>query len=162
MEGKLEFDLSGATQPIERPDRLAQPLKSVDFIAKYPRELWLIEVKDPEGAPVPHQTGAIHATIAGLQSDGLLKEHLLPKLYGTFVYLVGDGREPRGRVRYATLIGLSSLTAAERSVLTDKIQRTIDRIGPKIRYSRLWPVAEVHNVASWNTAHATMVIIRHP
>jgi hypothetical protein len=161
-EEKLEFDLSGAAQPVERPDAAAQPLKAVDFIAKYPHELLLIEVKDPEGAPLPHQAGAINAVISKLQNDGLLKEHLLPKLYGTFVYLIGEGREPHGRVRYVTLMGLSSPTAAERSMLTDKIQRVIDRIGPKIRHSRLWPIAEVHNIASWNAKYPQMSITRHP
>jgi hypothetical protein len=57
-EGKLEFDFSGAVQPVEKPDTSASPLKSVDFVAKYPQELWLIEVKDPDGTPLPHQAGA--------------------------------------------------------------------------------------------------------
>lgn len=161
-EGKLEFDFSGAIQPVEKPDVAAQPLKSVDFIVQYPRELLLIEVKDPDGAPGPHPAGAIRDTIAKLQNDDLLKERLLPKLYGTFAYLVSAGSEPRGRVRYVTLIGLSSITAAERSMLTDKIQRIVDRIGPKIRHSRQWPVIEVHNVLSWNTKFPHMAITRRP
>lgn len=161
-EGKLEFDLSGATRPVERPDKLAQPLKSVDFIANYPRQLWLIEVKDPDGAPPAYQPLSIKSVLSELSNDALLKEHILPKLYGTFIYLIETQREPRGRVRYAVLIGLSTLTAADRHMLTDKIQRVIDRIGPKIRHSRLWPIAEVHNVNSWNTTHPTMQITRLP
>jgi gamma-glutamyl:cysteine ligase YbdK (ATP-grasp superfamily) len=162
VEGSLEFDFSGAVDPVEKPDRPAQPLKSVDFVAKYARELWLIEVKDPDAAPAPQQRGAINAMIAGIQNDELLKQHLLPKIYGTFVYLVQNRREPRGRVRYGVLIGLTALTAADRAVLTDKLQRVIDRVGPKVRHSRMWPIAEVHNVASWNGAHPDMAITRHP
>ncbi|MCW3052485.1 MAG: hypothetical protein JWN14_1655, partial [Chthonomonadales bacterium] len=67
-----------------------------------------------------------------------------------------------GRVRYVVLIGLSSLTAADRNRLTDKIQRLVDRIGPKIRHSRQWPVIEVHNVLSWNTKYPYLAITRHP
>ena len=92
-EGKLEFDFSRAVQPVVRPDRLAQALKSVDFVATYPRDIWMIEVKDPEGAPVPHRAGAIRSTFAEIQNDSLLKEHLLPKLYGTYAYLVITGAE---------------------------------------------------------------------
>ncbi|HZP83178.1 MAG TPA: hypothetical protein VFB21_16165, partial [Chthonomonadaceae bacterium] len=161
-EGRLEFDFSGAILPIERPERSAQPLRPVDFIAKYAQELWLIEVKDPEGAPAPHRIGAIQDAIKGIQNEHLLKEHLLPKLYGTFAYLVWRNREPRGRVRYGVLIGLTTLSAPDRNMLTDKIQRIVDRIGPKVRHSRHWPVVEVHNIASWNLAHANMRIIRHP
>lgn len=52
-EGKLEFDFSGAVQPVEKPDTIASPLKSVDFIAKYSQELWLIEVKATDETPGP-------------------------------------------------------------------------------------------------------------
>lgn len=100
--------------------------------------------------------------ISQLRNDRLLKEHLLPKLYGTFTYLCLNNREPRGKVRYGIVIGFSSLTSADRNMLTDKIQRVIDRIGPKIRHSRHWPIAEVHNVNSWNVAHSHMNVTRHP
>ena len=161
-EGKLQFDFSGATQPVEKPDNPSQAFKSVDFVAKYPHELYLIEVKDPEATPLPHQLGAINDAIAKLQNDDLIKEHLLPKIYGTFAYLVWGNREPRGRVRYAIVIGLFSLTVAERSLLTDKVQRVIDRIGPKIRRSRYTPTVEVHTVESWNRTHTDKQIVRLP
>ena len=159
-EDKLEFDFSGAGF-LEKPGSLASPLKSVDFWAQYPGETWLIEVKDPEQAPPVHLPGAVASVLAEIGNDSLLKEHLLPKLYGMFAYMVMTHREPRGRVRYGVLIGLSDLTAAERHTLTDNVQRVVDRIGPKIRYGKHWPVVEVHNVASWNAAHPHMTITRH-
>ncbi len=162
IEEKPAFDFSGAVQPVEKPDKSAQPLKSVDFLAQYSRALYLIEIKDPEATPIPQQSGAIKDAIAKLQNDDLIKEHFLPKLYGTFAYLVGQGREPRGKVRYGIVIGLSSLTVAERSLITDKVQRIVDRIGPKIRSSRNWPVVEVHNIDSWNRAHPDKTITRLP
>ncbi len=91
-----------------------------------------------------------------------MNEHILPKLYGAFVYLVQNRREPRRRVRYGIVIGLASLTAAERSALTDKSQRVVDRVGPKIRHSRNCPVIEIHNIESWNVAHPEMSIARKP
>lgn len=161
-EGRLEFDFAGADEVVEKPDALARPLKSVDFIVRFRREIWLIEVKDPEGSPIPHRDGAVKDTISTIQNGGLLREHLLPKLYGTFAYLVEEKREPRGAVRYGVIIGLASLTWGDRTLLTNRLQRTIDRIGPKIRHSRHWPVAEVHTVDSWNAAHSNMRIVRHP
>ena len=160
-EGKLEFDFSTA-RATDQPDKKAQPLKSVDFWAQYTDELWLIEVKDPEAASIVHQPGAVASVLKEILNDHLLKEHLLPKLYGAFAYLVEIGKEPRGRVRYGVVIGMSTLTAADRSMLTNKVQRIVDRIGPKIRYSRHWPLVEVHNVASWNHTHPHMSITRHP
>ena len=65
-------------------------------------------------------------------------------------------------MRYGVVIAMSTLTAADRSMLTNKVQRVVDRIGPKIRYSRHWPLVEVHNVASWNHAHPHMSITRYP
>jgi hypothetical protein len=137
-------------------------LKSVDFWARYPGVTWLIEVKDPESASPAHQPSAVAGVLKEIRNDRLLKEHLLPKLYGVFAYLVVTGREPRGPVRYAVLIGLSDLTADERHVLTNGVQRVVDRIGPKVRHGRHWPIVEVHNVASWNRAHPTMAVTRQP
>ena len=160
-EGKLEFDFSTAIAT-DKPDKKADPLKSVDFWVQYRNELWLIEVKDPEAAASPHQSSAAASVLKEILNDHLLKEHLLPKLYGVFAYLVEIHREPRGRIRYGVVIGMSSLTAAERTMLTNKVQRIVDRIGPKVRYGRHWPVIEVHNVVSWNHAHPHITVIRHP
>ncbi len=161
-EGQLEFDFSRASQPVLKLDALSRSLKSVDFWAQYRGNLWLIEVKDPEGAPASGRGGAIAGMLKEIKNDELLKTHLLPKLYGTFAYLVEIGKEPRGLVRYGILIGISGLTAADRTLLANKVQRIIDRIGPKVRHSRHWPIAEAHNVASWNHKFTAMTITRHP
>jgi hypothetical protein len=168
-EKRIEIDFSGAivdpatgVQRVSKPDALAAPLKCVDFVAYYSDELWLIELKDPEDAAPPLLAGSIAGNLAKVRSDELRKTHLLPKLFGVYAYLVESGAEPRGRVRYACLIGLTALTNADRMFVTNAIQRTVDRIGPKVRHSRHWPIVEVHNLASWNVAHPTMMAVRHP
>jgi len=162
IEGKLAFDFSGATGGVARRESEANPLSCVDFCAEYSTALWLVEVKDPEGTPEPHAASAVKGALKELLNDQLLRSHLLPKLYGTFAHLVLLGREPRGSVRYAILIGLSSLTAADRTMLRDKVQRVVDRIGPKIRYARHWPVVEVHTLDSWNATYSWMTVTRLP
>lgn len=164
-ENKLEFDFSSALQTC-KPDevaepmtQLAPPLKSMDFYVWLPNLLWFIEVKDPEGATHP---GAQAQVWAELRSDALLKEHLLPKLFGAYAHFVFENASLSGPVRYSVLIGLSNLTNADRSHLTDKINRVISRIGPKLRHGRFWPQAEVHNVQSWNAAYPSVRVTRHP
>jgi len=159
-EDKLEFNFSTALKT-EKTDGAARPLKSTDFWVLFPRETWLIEVKDPDGAPGPHHLGAVTGALKEIKNDALLKEHLLPKIYGVYAYLVDTGREPRGSVRYGIVIGLTALSAAERTTLANKVQRTLNRIGPKVRHSKYWPVAEVHNVESWNNKYPNMRITRH-
>lgn len=160
-EGKLEFDFSSALKT-EKPDAAAAPLKATDFWVRFPRETWLIEVKDPEAARLDYRPGAVIGAFKEIQNDALLKEHLLPKIYGVYAYLVDSARAPRGRVRYCVVIGLASLSAADRTVLTNKIQRTVDQIGPKVRHGKYWPVVEVHNVESWNHKYPQIRITRHP
>lgn len=164
-ENKLEFDFSSALQTC-KPDELAEPmtqlappLKSMDFYVWLPKLLWFIEVKDPEGTTHPGATASVWAE---LKNDALLKEHLLPKLFGAYAHFVFEDADLSGPVRYSVLIGLSGLTNADRSMLTDKINRVISKIGPKLRHGRYWPQPEVHNVQSWNVAYPHVQITRHP
>jgi hypothetical protein len=165
-EGGLEFDFGAALQTCQ-PDiaaepltRMAPPLKSPDFYVWRQRETLLVEVKDPEGAPSSHRVGAVNRVWETVVSNALLEEHLLPKLYGAYVHLTTAGVEPRGRVRYLILLGISNMTAADRNMLTDKIERVVRRVGPRVRHSRYWPEPEVHNIQSWNLAHPEMRVKR--
>ncbi len=158
MEGRLTFNFASVINPVRKPDKDENTLKTVDFIAEYPAVLWLIDVKDPERTSITHQQDAIQETLTSISNDSLLKEHLLPKLYGTFVYLVEKELESRGNILYVTLIGVTELDAALRSSLRDKIQRYINRIGPKFQNSHHSPIADVHNIASWNQAYPGMEI----
>ncbi len=160
-EGQWEFDFSGLSLPVERPEQIERSLKVVNFVFRLKSETWFIECKDPEGTPLPRRADKIKEMWSAIKNDALLKEHLLPKLYGTFVHLTLTGTLHRGRVRYGVIIGLSDLDAATRLVLIDTVQRVIDRIGPKLRHSRHVPVVEVHNVSSWNAAYPNMSITRH-
>ncbi len=166
-EGELEFDFSTALQTCQ-PDQIAEPLtskaeplKSVDFYVWFPDELWLIELKDPEDAPTAKIDGETKAAWSALKNDALLKEHLLPKLYGAFVHLTLEEDDISGRNKYVVIIGLTDLTNADRNLLTDKIERVIQKIGPKFRDSQYWPGPDIHNLQSWNAANPMMHVIRH-
>lgn len=163
-ENQLEFDFSSALQTC-KPDEQAEPmtsvappLKSMDFYVWLPNLLWFIEVKDPEATTHP---GAKAAVLAELKNDALLKEHILPKLFGAYAHFAFEEADLAGPVRYTVLIGLSTLTNADRTMLTDKISRIISKIGPKLRHGRYWPQPEVHNLDSWNGAHPDFKVTRH-
>lgn len=160
-EAQLEFDFSSLRSPVERPEKRERSLKVVDFVFRYRGETWFIECKDPEAAPVPHRLGALRAAWQEIRNEALMKEHLLPKLYGTSAYLVLNSKLQRGRIRYAVVIGLATLDAATRIVLTDAVQRIVNRIGPRPGRSRYAPVVEIHNLASWNLRHPEMPVTRH-
>jgi hypothetical protein len=165
-EGRIEFDFSAALQTCQ-PDAeaaplatIAPPLKSVDFYVWYERELWLIEIKDPEAALLNKVDSARKSVWSELKNDALLKEHLLPKLFGAFVHLSLENVGLGGRIRYGILIALTDLSNADRNMLTDKVERVVQKIGPKLRGSRFWPQTEVHNISSWNKSHATMSVTK--
>jgi hypothetical protein len=159
-EGQLEFNFSGAAKT-EKPDASAAPLKSTDFWVTFPTETWLIEIKDPDGANAAYHASAVAGILKQIQNDALLKEHLLPKNYGVFAHLSDLGQLPLGTVRYGIVIGLAELSAADRTMLANKVQRCIDSIGPGVKRSASWPIAEVHNVESWNQKFPDMQITRH-
>jgi len=160
-EGELEFDFSSA-KVADKLDAAAKPLKSADFWVLCSSQSWLIEVKDPDETPPQYHAGQVLGILKEIKNDHFLREHVLPKLYGSYAHLCETGKEPRGIVHYCVVIGLTTLTAADRSMLANRAQRIIDRIGPKVRYSRHWPVVEVHNLASWNSAHPDMAVTRNP
>ena len=161
-EGKLEFDFSGAIAPVKKPDTLESQLKCVDFLAIYPTETWLIECKDPEAAGLAHQVGSIKGMLTNIQNDSLLKSHLLPKIYGTYAYLAMSETLPQVMIRYGVVVGLSTLDAPTRNILSDKIQRVIDQVGPKSPHTQAVPIVDFHNVASWNAMFPDKQITRHP
>src|SRR5579862_4405094 len=106
MEGKLEFDFSGATAA-DKPEAKANPLKCVDFRTQYPGVLWLIEVKDHDYIPPGRSLQNVVAYGQKIRGGDIVKEEPLPKLYGTFAYLADIENEPRGEVRYGVIIGMA-------------------------------------------------------
>lgn len=166
-EGRLEFDFSGALQTCQ-PDMvaaplssMAPPLKSMDFYVWFSKSLWFIEVKDPEGANPGYVPQAKKEVWSEILNDQLLKEHLLPKLFGAYAHLTFEKLDLSGPIHYGILIGLTDLSEADRNILTDKIERVIQKIGPKLRHGKYWPQPEVHNIASWNIAHPEMQITQY-
>jgi len=159
-EGQLEFDFSSATT-VERPDKFENQLKTVDFVVSFPQEFWLIECKDPEGAKMNAASEA-QGLLKELRNDVLFKQHLLPKLYGTYVYLAIADRLPQGQVRYGVVIGLAALDTGLCIALADRLQRIINPVGPKRRYSRFVPLIEITTVERWNRRYPNKAIQRHP
>jgi len=97
-----------------------------------------------------------------LRNDVLFKQHLLPKLYGTYVYLAIADRLPQGQVRYGVVIGLAALDTGLCIALADRLQRIINQVGPKRRYSRFVPLIEITTVERWNRRYPNKAIQRHP
>ena len=163
-EGQLEFDFSSALRTCQ-PDKKAEPLstvapplKSVDFYVWYPGLLWLIEVKDPDSTPP--KAGAQKAFYSEMKNDALLKEHILPKLYGACAHLAIENVDLTDKIRCGIVVGLRDLSNADRHMLTDKIDRIVRQIGPKLGFSNDWPGTEVHSLESWNDAHPEMKVSR--
>ena len=165
-EGQLEFNFSSALQTCQ-PDKnpgplatVAPPLKSVDFYVWLTGQLWLIEVKDPEAARDNMVEIAKKTLYSELKNDALLKEHILPKLFGSYVHLAFEDVDLDVPVRYGVVLGVRGLSNADRNTLTDKIERIVRKIGPKVGPSNHWPEIEVHNLESWNKAHPEMKVSR--
>lgn len=147
------------TRRVEQEERT---LKVVDFLWQPAEATWLVEIKDPEGAPGAYRTEAVSATLSTLASGMLVDEHFLPKLFGTYVWLAREGLLRPVAHRYAVLIGMDRLDAALRLAAGDRVQRSIDAVGPVDRASGRAPFAEVHDLRSWNALPSAPQITREP
>lgn len=141
-----------------RPDGLSK-LRTVDFVWSVAKATWLVEIKDPEATPEPQREGEVKGTLSKLLSGDLVDEHFLPKLFGTYVWLRRKGLLRPVPHRYAVLVAMP-LDAALRNAVTDRIQREIDAVGPVDRAKGIPPVAEAHDLASWNALPGTPGIVR--
>jgi hypothetical protein len=143
----------------KRPEKEERTLKCVDFVWQSPDETWLVEIKDPERPEEPYRTQAVSEAAATLLSGRLVDEHFLPKLFGTYVWLRRKGLLRAVSHRYAVLIA-TPLDAPLRNSVMDRVQREIDGVGPFDRERGIAPVAEVHDLASWNALSGTPKISR--
>lgn len=163
-EGELAFDFSTATltcQPdrsVNNLTRLAPPLKSVDFYVWFDAELWLIEVKDPDAAP--YEYSSQKEALSRLKNDALLKEHFLPKLYGSFCHLLEEGKDLTVPIRYMVVIGFSELSVYDQDRLTQRLSAFAKVIGPKHKDSNADVEPEVHNIESWNRRYPNIPLTR--
>lgn len=160
QEGSLQFELRNNIKTPYKLDEIERTLKAVDFVIQFSDEMILIEVKDPEGTIASKRDGQIKAVFSELENDTLIKQHLLPKLYGSFAYFVMTNCKPLCPVRYLVLICLADLTMSERTTVTNKLQRIIVAIGPVVATTTHRPVVEVHNLESWARNHPNITITR--
>ena len=151
------FSLSETRRPEKSP---GNKLKVVDFIWSAAGTTWLVEIKDPEATPEDRREGEVKGTPARLASGDLVDEHFLPKLFGTYVWMRREGLLRPVPHRYVVLIGMDRLDAALRNAVTDRIQREIDAVGPLDRTTDRAPMAEAHDLASWNALAGTPEIAR--
>lgn len=157
-EGGLRCDFP----PLEthRPEERNRELKLVDFVWLPSDATWLVEIKNPYDAPEDQQSGAVRGTLETLRNGRLVDQHLLPKLFGTYAWLFRAGLLRGLPHRYVALIATDPLDAGLRLAAVEAIQRTIDAVGPLDRTSGISPVAEVHDLASWNALAGTPEITR--
>ncbi|MCL7928409.1 hypothetical protein [Halomonas llamarensis] len=157
-EADLYFDFSQARQVIKLDDHVAEAglthlLKGgVDFVVEWETQLWLLEVKDPENGAIPqqHRERQRRRFLEEMQSDGLIEEHLFPKLRDSLIFLGLEKGIVDKPMRYITLIGLSELDPAQLAGLRDKLWRTEWVAGPRGRsWEKSFDVLAL-NIGQWN------------
>ena len=143
----------------QRPDREERTLKCVDFVWQASDATWLVEIKDPGRPEEPYRTQAAGETLTTLASGQLVDEHFLPKLFGTYIWMRRRGLLRDLPHRYAMLV-VMPLDAALRNATMDRVQREVNGVGPVDRENGRGPVAEVHDLTSWNATSGVPEIVR--
>jgi hypothetical protein len=156
VEGDLEFDFAG--HPAYKLDGTLRDLPAVDFMVWAHDRALLIECKDPNN---PHATpGERSRFVRELQSDVFLRTQAVRKLHGSVVGLCLENALPHGLVHYVLLIECIGLTAADRNMLRDKIERVITVAGPPGSSWDAEVVANVVDIAGWNACYPDMPVHR--
>lgn len=132
----LEFDVSSVPDPcrFDSQSHGIEHWKKVDFVFHWPaeRELWLVEVKDPDN---PFAQGDPTFQIAGFTNKTLIGKNLAPKAKDSFLYLFLEDRiPPDTRVTYFVLFACEQLPAKKRAkyyrAANDELRRKLGLRGP--------------------------------
>ncbi len=130
----FDFSQAGLAYKFDSQDHgLGHCLKAVDFVVEWPRQLWLIEVKDPESGSIP---AAIKEEVRGgfqqkLESGPLIEKHLFPKLRDSLIYLSMERGIADKPLRYLVLIGLERLEPPMLDSLKGRLWRQDWVAGPR-------------------------------
>lgn len=160
MSRHTERDLCFSPDPactVTEFDERGGDLKTVDFLIEREGQAIILEFKDFDG---PRTKGATSDPRPEIQNQKLLKQHLLPKLYGSYAIFFGFQMEAAKKVSYAVVIGYRNLDAPLRAKVEEDIRRIVYRVGPNLTDSRVPPVVQVHNIESWNKAYPSLPISR--
>lgn len=135
-ERDLWFDFSRAVEAYKFDGiehGMGHRLKAVDFVVEWPRQLWLIEVKDPESGSIPRsiQEEVRLGFLQKLESGTLIEKHLFPKLRDSLIYLGMDRGIAAKPLRYLILIGLERLDSPMLDSLKNRLWRQGWAAGPK-------------------------------
>ena len=153
-ERDLWFDFSRAVLAYKFDSQdhgMGHLLKAVDFVVEWPRQLWLIEVKDPESGSIPAliKEDVRAGFLQKLESGTLIEKHLFPKLRDTLIYLGMERGIVSKPLRYLVLIGLEKLEPPMLDSLKGRLWRQGWISGPKRGWKKSFDVA-VLTPRSWN------------
>lgn len=132
----LEFDVSSVPDPcrFDSQSHGIEHWKKVDFLFHWPaeRELWLVEVKDPDN---PFGRGDPTFQIEDFKNKALIGENLAPKAKDSFLYLLLEDRlPPDTRIKYVVLFACEQLPPAKRAkyyrAAIDELRRKLGIRGP--------------------------------
>ncbi len=125
QEGNLQFDFSKSKSvwKIEKEisPTISHCMKCVEFIVRWPGEIWLIEVKDPENPNIPEKYSdeKYKNFVDSLKRNTLFDHELGPKAKDTFLYLYLNNELGGEPLRYLVLLGLDSFKDSYISSLPD-------------------------------------------
>ena len=185
VEGSLEFDFSTAIRAYKFDDPKthgAGALKQVDFIVEWEKEIWLLEVKDPEDSAIPAQRRAairrkhrrnlqlknMQATDAHLQKLAVYDEKLMVA-YGekgrdSFLYLYLRDQMQHKPLKFIVLIGMERLSTRILETATKGLKRSCALEGPfKGGWARpYFQSIQVLNLSEWQDRYPQSPIKRLP
>lgn len=158
QEGNLQFDFSKSKSvwKIEKEisPTMSHCMKCAEFIVRWPGEIWLIEVKDPENPNIPEKYSdeKYKNFVDSLKRNTLFDHELGPKAKDTFLYLYLNNELGGEPLRYLVLLGLDSFKDSYISSLHTQLKRSICFLGPdnSAWANQYFESALVFNIRNWN------------
>ncbi len=147
IEGDLQFDFSETVDTQRFDDdthKLSHCMKAVDFIVETKKNIYFIEVKDPDN-PSSKNTEAFCSKL----TSGKLAKNLTGKYRDSFIYRWAENALNKP-VHYIVLLAMESLDGAALLSQTENLRRNLPLIG-----SASWkkPIASscfILSLDSWN------------
>ncbi len=153
-EGEIQIEFQGVLNAEKFDDSrhgMSHCLKAVDFLCDWPKDLWLVELKDPEESAIPlkHQANSVAQFTKGRSTEQYFRSVLAQKLKDTILYLHLDCRLPDKPMKYVVLAGLSSMDSAMMLNALDRLRKACGDPKQGIPWRRGYAVAFL-NMEEWN------------
>ncbi|MBK9265677.1 MAG: hypothetical protein IPM54_38545 [Polyangiaceae bacterium] len=168
--GDLELEVSGVPEACRFDGELHKiaAWKRVDFVFHWPnqRELWLVEIKDPDNPNVQSDPATL---IEKFRSKDLIRNNLAPKAKDSFLYLLLQNQLPQGtRIIYLVLFACEQFKLEKRAryfrAAGDELKRCLGLPGPE---GHAWPRAcpyvdecLILSLSEWNHQVGSRVKVR--